>query len=77
MSYERKYLATFSMTEDVVVVVHIYPPVTVQRQTLTIEDPSTFHYNDYFVLQGIIQFKRHEVALTSRDVDVFFNLVFY
>ena len=38
-----------------VVVVHIYP-VTGQRQTLTyllLDDPHTFHCNDYYVIGGI------------------------
>ena len=37
----------------VVVVVHIYPPVTAQRQTLTIGRSARFHCNDYFELEGI------------------------
>ena len=37
----------------VVVVAQIYPRVTEQRQMLTIDDPRTFHCNDYFVIGGI------------------------
>ena len=37
-----------------VVVVHIYPPVTEQRPTLTLLDvPHTFYCDDYFVVGGI------------------------
>ena len=36
-----------------VVVVHVYPAVTGQRQNLTIGNPHTNHYIDYFVLGGI------------------------
>ena len=39
----------------VVVVAHIYPPVTRQHQTLynLLDDPHTFHYQNYFVIGGI------------------------
>ena len=37
----------------VVVVAHIYPAFTGQRQTLTIVDPRNFHFNDYLVIGGI------------------------
>ena len=37
----------------VVVVAHIYPAFTGQRQTLTIVDPRNFHLNDYLVIGEI------------------------
>ena len=46
--------ATAGTVVVVVVVAHIYPPVTGQRQTLTCWTIRTlFHYQDYFVIGGI------------------------
>ena len=39
-----------------VIVAHIYPPVTRQRQTLIVRRSTAFHCNDYFVLDGIRTF---------------------
>ena len=44
---------TSNIKNIVVVVAHIYPPVTGQRQTLTYWTIRSFHYNDYFVIGGI------------------------
>ena len=47
-------MAVSTHLKIVVVVAHIYPPVTGQRQTLTYWTIRTlFHYNDYFMIGGI------------------------
>ena len=42
----------FNSAVLIAIYLHIYPPVTRQHQTL-LNDPHTFHCNDYCVLGGI------------------------